>query len=532
MAVEASSIIAVRIADADGAHKELPWHPATRYLIRDDKPYLDVLVRGPLLNAKVDLKDESKLRDLKESQEGGARWQRWDLETYLARHRRFGEINLELKVPKDSALRCYIVPTLLLDLRDVVAMVEDIESELGIVAAWDVDSPKPERSWSRGTDRRGSITALELIREATEELGAAKYLRREPFIELGPRSRRNLPLPENAVVSHWAARRCAQLRDCAAICKEEIRSLEDRATRGHAEKRRERIEERIALLSSLKRELEDLTSIIARLGNDSSELNTLVYPTPLFHRDHRLRLLLRAFSPLMSEAIAESEALRSRYPPILLTKLWEFWGAVWLVKTFRELGFTGHCITDLKKAPDACSWRLRKGNVQIELDFEAEPNYVDYSKVPPPHERAVPVLEWAAQNQEMDTDRPFLGLEEKCSPDYLLRITVGDERILVVGDATLASAEHHHKDPKPKTVEKYRRTLGWSVDGAIVRCHPMGGFVIFPPPSESWKVFEVLPGAADCVIFAPGLRDAAAARQRLLGLLDAISPNLKANLAT
>ncbi len=131
---------------------------------------------------------------------------------------------------------------------------------------------------------------------------------------------------------------------------------------------------------------------------------------------------------------------------------------------------------------------------------------------------------------QMDPERPFLGLEEKCTPDYLLRITVGDERILVVGDATLASAEHHHKDPKPKTVEKYRRTLGWSVDGGIVRCHPMGGFVIFPPPSSSWKEFEVIPGAADCVIFAPGPRDSEIAKHRLLSLLGAISPNLKANL--
>jgi hypothetical protein len=58
----------------------------------------------------------------------------------------------------------------------------------------------------------------------------------------------------------------------------------------------------------------------------------------------------------------------------------------------------------------------------------------------------------------------------------------------------------------------------------------MGGFVIFPPPSESWKAFEVIPGAADCVIFAPGPRDADVAKHRLLGLLEVISPNLKANL--
>lgn len=74
----------------------------------------------------------------------------------------------------------------------------------------------------------------------------------------------------------------------------------------------------------------------------------------------------------------------------------------------------------------------------------------------------------------------------------MLRITVGDERILVVGDATLASAEHHHKDPKPRTVEKYRRTLGWSIDGGIIRCHPMGDFVIslrLQNPGKSSRYF-------------------------------------------
>lgn len=55
--------------------------------------------------------------------------------------------------------------------------------------------------------------------------------------------------------------------------------------------------------------------------------------------------------------------------------------------------------------------------MQIEIDFEVEPNFVDYSKIPPSHERAVPVLEWAALNQGMDPERLFLGLEEKCSPD-------------------------------------------------------------------------------------------------------------------
>lgn len=519
-------IKAVRVADADGAYRELPWDPAVRYLIRDDKPFFDVLVDGPLLQSKVDLKDESRLRDLNESHENGAKWQRWDMETYLARFRRFGEINLQLKFPESCDLQCYIVPTAILNLRDVIAMVEDIESELGISAAWDVDSEKPERSWSQGTDRTGAITPLELIRLTNEEIIAARSIRREPFIELGPRSRKNLPLAENAIVSHWAARRCAQFRECISNCSREIQMLQARSARGHAEKRKERIDGRQLELESRIHKLEELTSTVARLGNEDAELTTLVYPTPLFHRDHRLRLLSRAFSPLASESISESEAVRSRYPPIHLTRLWEFWGAVWLVKVFRDLGFTGHCMTELKSAPAACSWRLQKDDVVLELDFEAEPSFVDYKRVPPPHQRSMPVLEWAALNQDLDPERPFIGLEEKCSPDFLLRMTVGEEHFLAVGDATLASPKHHHKDPKPKAVERYRRTIGWSIDGKIVRCHPMGGFVIFPPPSESWSDFEVLPGTADCTLLCPGPRSSEESKRRVITLITTIAPEI------
>ncbi|MBW6424839.1 hypothetical protein KX729_25645 [Rhizobium sp. XQZ8] len=63
----------------------------------------------------------------------------------------------------------------------------------------------------------------------------------------------------------------------------------------------------------------EIANIVAQLGNDAGELNTLVQPTPLFHRDYRLTLLMRAFAPLHSEAISETDAARSHYPPMFLT---------------------------------------------------------------------------------------------------------------------------------------------------------------------------------------------------------------------
>ncbi len=60
---------------------------------------------------------------------------------------------------------------------------------------------------------------------------------------------------------------------------------------------------------------------------------------------------------------------------------------------------------------------------------------VKYELLPPLQERKVPVLEWAARYQQLDEDRPFLGMEIKCSPDYLIRVTTPAGKMLLVGDA-------------------------------------------------------------------------------------------------
>lgn len=124
MAIANPTIEAVRVTGSDGIAVEYPWDPHARYLIRDDCPYLDI--RTSRLRAQV--KDGKQLPLSSDD----AAWQRWDLETDLAWQRRLGEVNLPLKVPKHHTLRCYIIPTMLLSYPDVIAMVEDIEAELGV----------------------------------------------------------------------------------------------------------------------------------------------------------------------------------------------------------------------------------------------------------------------------------------------------------------------------------------------------------------------------------------------------------------
>jgi hypothetical protein len=107
----------------------------------------------------------------------------------------------------------------------VLVMLEDIDSELGIAAAWDMIAERPERSWSRRRDCGRTTTPLELVRLVAEELRYAHSVRHDPFRELGPQSRRGLPLSENAVVSHWAMRRHGQLGDVADLVATQLELL-------------------------------------------------------------------------------------------------------------------------------------------------------------------------------------------------------------------------------------------------------------------------------------------------------------------
>ena len=280
------------------------------------------------------------------------------------------------------------------------------------------------------------------------------------------------------------------------------------------------------------------------------ELSTSIYPSPLLQRDHRLRLLLRTFAPSLAQAYSETESPRSHYPPLALNDLWELWGAVWLAKELRQLGFSGFSSLGGVETVYRCSWRMRKGDVTIELDYEAKPALIDYDRLPPVNERSISTMEWAAKNQELDAERPYLGLEMRCSPDYLLRITTPIRKVLMVGDACLASPQHHGKisdktekkqgntkkktdnsdgiqdknSAKPYTVELYRRTIGWADNGEVISCHPLGGFVLFPPPASSWKEFERLPGASDCILLCPHPRGDHEASYRLEQLLARIVP--------
>jgi hypothetical protein len=509
-------IEAVRVRSADGVIAEYPWDPDTCYLVRDDHPYLDFRTRGrpAMLRSR-----ETKISELTESCEGETQWQRWDLTDVQSRQRRLGEISAELKVPRDCSLRCYVIPTALLSYRDVIVMADDIEAEFGFTAAWDMIADRPGRAWS--LIRRGAHakTPTAFIHTLEEEMLAADAIRRNPFTELGPLSRQDIPLTENAMVSHWAAQRSGQLCDLTAKVAMVLKGMDARSARNNPAGRQGRIDTERTQLSAAQDRLGDLRIRLAGYIRDT-ELATPLASSPLFQRDHKVRLLLRAFAPPAAEAMSEIESARSHYPPLFLNRLWELWGMVWIARELRRQGFSGTCTVGAGDSVNQCAWHLTRGDVVIELDFEAEAVFIDYQQLPPVHERVMPALEWAARHQDFDAERPFLGTELKCSPDYLVRITTPTAKMLLVGDACLASPEHHGKSgegtsSKPYTVEKYRRTIGWAAGDQMVRCHHLGGFVLFPAPACAWTAFERVPGASDCILLCPSPQGDPDASRRL-----------------
>lgn len=520
-----TTIEAVRVSAPDGSTTEFQWEPDAWYVVRDDCPFLDVLVTGHYITA-VDSKAPLSVHD--ELGRDGARWQRWDLTENLSRDRRVGEITLPLKVPKRCSLRCYVIPIRLLDLPDVLQMIHEIEAEIGTAVVWERSTGRPDRAWSRR--EQGHASAPErLIELVDEELYAARAVRHQPFVELAPLARRGITLPENALVSHWAVRRFRELEDAARLIDGHIEMSARLVESNRAPKRLERIQAELNRLKTLAEQVGTLRANIAPLVAHS-ELSTPMAPGPSHQRDHRLRRLLRAFAPPTLEQLSPFEATVSTYPPIRLNRLWELWGAVWIAKQLRALGFEGGVSPRGPEGLFSCTWTLCRGDVQISLDYEADPTLVDTTGLPPAHERLVPALEWASARQELDVDRPFLGLELKCSPDYLIRISTPTTRTLIVGDACLGTPEHHgtgEAKAKPYTVEHYRRTLGWAVDGQVVRCHPMGGFVVFPPPASSWHKFENLQDVRDCTLLCPSPRAPAESSARLENLLNAVAPQVR-----
>lgn len=483
----AARIHRVRITTADDVQEIRPFRPDDCYVITDRHPYLEFEVEGPPLTAATTERKSPTFERVLSTD--GVYWQKWLLGGTLSADRRMGRFELPLKAPAGLVLRCYVIPAKLLGVADLWSMSEDVQRELDYPAAWEPDPSSRVRSWVKEGRTAPRSRMADLLNTVRHELASARSLRRVPPCEPGPHGLKCVP--EVALVSQWAQRRGAELAQMETRLIDQIAALSRRRAEHSPTKR---LNDYIEALDERERLLADLRSLRPQVMYliDRDELYMPIPLGPIVQRDYRLRGLLVAFSPPVSELVSDQVSAWSHYPPVSLNHLFECWGSVWLVDQLRHLGFTGQA--DLAIGIDklnGCSWQLRRGAFEVVVDYEPHPAQLDFETLPPIEERDSTAVEWAISRQYTTPERPLFGSENCCSPDYVLRIRGPGGFALAIGDACLADPGHHQADDaKAHVLKGYRRTILWRVDDRIVRCDPFGAFVLLPGPAASWANLE------------------------------------------
>ncbi|MCK6548003.1 hypothetical protein L6R52_19285 [Myxococcota bacterium] len=497
-----TKILRVRTYGPDGSETEHEFDPDVYYLVDDRRPEIDYLVEGQPLSPKP------RFGEFKQSEDPtdplAPTWRKWTFGQAYSSRRRLGVIEAPLKVPKGITLRCYAIPQKLLSPTDFWAMVEDIEAETDRQVAWEATAPQARRSWESGRVSEQTLTD-ELCRAVERELLSALGLMRHPIREPAAIGRGEQPVPELAIVSHWTVRRVQQLRERLERLTESIAHydlcLAERPSNGRA-----------ADLSAKRAAALELRSRAEALRRRASammrweDLSTPVAFTALAQRDPRLRNLLSAFSPPRSELAGVSPSKWSAYSPVTLNDLFERWGAVWIARQLRALGFAGPPpeVTGSDNLATA-RWSFRRGTVEIILDYEPHPRLLDLAGLPPLGQRHEPAARVAARTQVQDVDRPLCALENSVSsPDYVLRVTGPRGTRLAVGDASLADPAHNNDNGRKfSDIVKYRSSIHWWTRQDLLACDRLGAFLILPGPREIWSAAEDQLGRDDVWLVTP-----------------------------
>lgn len=503
--VRSTEIRRIRTYTAGGGSTEQPFYSGVSYIINDQAPYFELEVTGPPVQPIPGhvrpyfggrIPEETWIS-------GQPYWQRFEFGSELSRDRRMGGFEIPLRIPSDVVIRYYVVPSKLLGVMDIWCMIERVETEIGRPIAWDPDRRKTVRSWFRDASSP-TVSMVSLLLESIEsELRAAWALRRDPPTEIGRHGDYD-PVPECSLVSRWASRRASDLTQMRARIERDRDEYTRRTREPSPTNRREPLE---SLLQTTREYLERLDSLLPKVLGEVrlEELASPIEFGPITQRDHRLRLLLRAFAPSRIQIVAADPSSWSQFPPVSLNRLFEAWGVVWMVERLRSIGFTGSIDQALGNDQlEGARWILTRDQVTVIIDYEPHPAQLRFGSLPELGQRTVSAVEWAILNQPVDQERPLYGSEERCSPDYVVRLEGPSGRVLAVGDATLADPAHQRpREGKSAVVATYRRSIYWRVGEQILGCDVLGGFVIFPGPTGMWSLLERESRRQDIWLFCP-----------------------------
>jgi hypothetical protein len=393
------------------------------------------------------------------------------------------------------------------------SMVDEVEAELGEHIVWTGRS----ESGRYHIDKHASTHGIDhrLLDDIKRELDAAGSLLAQPYHEVAAdlriRTSHELQaLPENRLLAIWSRRRLADLealaRGLSAVRKEitaaqtELRG-NDPQVRSLKEKADQLREEDVRLRASLSR--------VTRVWSQSRHLDepSAMTLTPAMQRDARLRMLLTGLVSPPRERIAQMESVlssRSILPP---SEMFELWGAVRFVNILRALGWDaaapeaeGPSVRGLGVGFLRCSWWLRRDHETIHFQLTPRPQLVDLATVPPPGQRPVGALEWAAIARLGNAGG--LVCSKPATPDYALILTRGAGAALGIGDASLADPEFQDGS-KVKAITSYRNDLAFKHAQTLVRCAPRGLFLILPGTLDrGWNALLNTANREDCHVLA------------------------------
>ncbi|HEY8206803.1 MAG TPA: hypothetical protein VIG99_04930 [Myxococcaceae bacterium] len=499
-------ILRVRTTDEAGVQNEVDFDETRLYLVTDEHPELQFLVEGLPLMGRSGEQRFGEIEQVLGHNPSGQSWFNWTLGEVLSKERRMGAFAYPLVAPKGQALRCYVVPTRLLDGDDYLEMVREVEQESGKPVLWDARRTAP-RTWVE-RQRLGLRPQVDsLVQLLTTEVAAASSLARAPLEPIVGPGRRMVPPPEQALVARWASRRMHHIAVALEHVQYAARREETLRNEPMPKERRKSLDEERRHLDGLRDQLRRARRRVAAFVRPD-HLGAPFSFGPLAQRDHRLRRLLAAFDPSYREIpVSTRRHSWSRLPQTTFNDLFERWGAVWIVQQLRALGFAGGPPeTSGVDRLWSARWRMARGDVQITLDYEAHPQLLTFDGLPLVSERRESAIEWAARQYMLNPDRPIFGTEQAASPDYLLRFEGPRGRTLAVGDATLADPKWHDPNDEHNKVNKvagYRRTLFWWTGAEVIPCDPLGAFALYPGPPDQWTALESVPRGRDVWLIAP-----------------------------
>ena len=411
---------------------------------------------------------------------GNGFWYKFDVAQLLNRRRSVGLCKLFCTDDPVCAVELYVVPRAVFSVDDVGRMVDLATRILDRTVAW-ACSFENRNNWAQGVFLAKHFgcephmsTWLPALRS---ELEAAQALRRRPYVDLATGLRANASIPENAVVSRWASMRAALLVRLLGSSYPRMKGMvADSAGSARAETVRM------------------LGTVIQMVRN--AELSVPMPIGPSVMRDHRVRTLMRAFEPPPVHLPAELPAGKLVEPFAVLNDLFELYCFSWLVAVLMDMGFHPTILRSLPGVVADKHWyaALTRREVSIELQLEVLVTLPQAATSPGLSPLDYAEIEEAGVEHVRDKDHPFVSAIDKYTPDFALRLTGPNGRRLLVGDAVLDDPTRYDPNKanfrKDRTVAHYVATIAWASPEGLVRCDPLGGFVLAPGPQSAWNRFE------------------------------------------